>query len=453
LSFVSYPALFRSGLVPYWSVDAKTGGTSELMRPLGNTNHDEVQLSAFDPAKGHASLLTRTGTQYVLSMTTTGNRPAWSVAAHVQLIDQQKGPAPLNDQGRNELISAGPTRIAFLEQSLTAQPQLYSKVIATGQLTALTNINPYISQRRLGNIQRLDWTKKELRYSGFIVFPSNYKAGVKYPCVIMAKSWDDHSFVLEDQDGYRAGNFPIQLMAAQGILVFMAREPEAAPDTRYSHDVGTEQFFGPRRELVARGLVDGQRCAAMGFSSTAFELQFALTHSKGENPFAAAVIVDGYSIDYGFNALLSAHSLQQLLGSSSTGSQTKSIEHVQAEMMKASPAWNASEVRTPALIIYHGTSPMDGAELYSALWASGKPVDFNWYPDEEHTLQAPLARLSNAMLELDWFRFWLLGIVPPKSEWDPERPVRWEKLRQQQTQNEMWLASGKNPTDEFLKSP
>jgi len=63
-----------------------------------------------------------------------------------------------------------------------------------------------------------------------------------------------------------------------------------------------------------------------------------------------------------------------------------------------------------------------------------KPVEYYYYPNEDHQPDHPQARLANLQRNLDWYRFWLQGYERTDPE-DPEQYVRWRAFRKEQDEN------------------
>jgi hypothetical protein len=69
-------------------------------------------------------------------------------------------------------------------------------------------------------------------------------------------------------------------------------------------------------------------------------------------------------------------------------------------------------------------------EFFVALKRQGKPVEFFSYPTGEHVLDVPTQRLASLQRNVDWFRFWILGLEGSPPGYDPEQFVRWNELKQ-----------------------
>ena len=55
-------------------------------------------------------------------------------------------------------------------------------------------------------------------------------------------------------------------------------------------------------------------------------------------------------------------------------------------------------------------------------------MELVFYPDEEHVFAKPSHRLRSMHRNLDWFKFWLLGVEDP----DPSKQAqfeRWQEMR------------------------
>jgi hypothetical protein len=117
-------------------------------------------------------------------------------------------------------------------------------------------------------------------------------------------------------------------------------------------------------------------------------------------------------------------------------------------------SFNVDRIHSPLLIETMGkgalfdrrNSPPFGVshpfELFTGLNLLHKPVEFYYYPNEDHQPDDPQARLANLQRNLDWYRFWLQGYERPNPE-DPDQYKRWEHLRDLQDAEDK---SGSQPT-------
>ena len=75
-------------------------------------------------------------------------------------------------------------------------------------------------------------------------------------------------------------------------------------------------------------------------------------------------------------------------------------------------------------------------ELFTGLNRLHRPVEFYYYPNEDHSPDHPLARLSTLQRNLDWYRFWLQGHYEDPAQDDPGRYARWRDLLKLQKESD-----------------
>src|SRR5207253_567608 len=93
-----------------------------------------------------------------------------------------------------------------------------------------------------------------------------------------------------------------------------------------------------------------------------------------------------------------------------------------------SPALNVQRIRVPMLMQLPEQEARRMPELAARLLASGTPVEFVGFPDEDHVIVQPRHRFAIYQRNLDWFRFWLQYYVDP----DPakiQQYERWQGMR------------------------
>lgn len=439
---------------PYWAVDVASGAISRIIGEAVSVQMyrwDMRGLVGLDAKATRAAVWYPTGELVVMRRPDGKDRTApWTEERRVKTepLLMRDSPSRATSNGR---VFVG------VKQSTSVPPDLYMLDIPTGRHTLLTEINPEVRNQLLGKTELVEWEDSVGSYFGHIIYPPGYVAGTRYPCAILAKSWDKSSFIYEDQDGYRAGNFPARALAGADIMVFMLGNYRPKGSERWevpNGSVAHHSYFGARRLLANRGLIDPARCGIQGFSHTAFEVPFLVTH-PGEDPsWAVAVDVDGGLGNYvaHFMGHTARYLRSDLLDAIPAGARASAtLDSGRATLLARSPAWNAEAARTPVLQHYHGDRPWGGLELYKNLWARGKPVELWWYIDAAHTLRLPSERESSMQRMVDWYRFWLQGIERPDVQDDPERYVRWRALRAQHLRNEQWIREGKDPAVEFVK--
>lgn len=183
--------------------------------------------------------------------------------------------------------------------------------------------------------------------------------------------------------------------------------------------------------LDGLGLIDRTRVGLVGFSRTAFHVQYALTHAQ--HHFAATVVADG--VDAGY--------FQYVTYSNNRSSQA-GFEGLNMGLpfgagllswIKLAPGFNLDKVNTPVLLQAIGQSGLPSEwEWFSGLSRLGKPVDLIYLPFGSHILTKPWEQLTSQQATVDWFCFWLNDQEDP----DPakvEQYNRWRELRKLQGEN------------------
>jgi dipeptidyl aminopeptidase/acylaminoacyl peptidase len=427
-----------------WAVDVKTGAASLVVdrAEAGSFNHSR-QVVSFDQHAGRVVVVYPRG-EVVVARRTRGTD--WS-------IDKTIRTQPGIIRNYERLTQLTDSSVVGVGSTTTMPPDLYVMDLDGKQRTTFTEINPELHFQKLGKVETIEWTEGSTKLMGHIVYPVDYKSGTKYPCAILAKSWDKYSFIYEDQDGYRAGNFPAQLLAANGFVVFMSANPDGPSDIDKPYDSQIHhRYYGAREQLAKRGLIDPARCGVRGFSHTSYEVSFLAANPRPGVQWGAIISVDGFCACYVRAMSSKPRGVRGELrneGTSYGDAERGSLDDNLPLFLSRAPAWNTKRVRSPLLLDYHGTTTMRASEMYANLYARGKPVEYVWFVDGAHTLNAPSEREASMQRTLDWFRFWLMNAERDSVPEDPDRFARWRKLREQHEQNERWIAEGKDPAKEY----
>jgi hypothetical protein len=188
------------------------------------------------------------------------------------------------------------------------------------------------------------------------------------------------------------------------------------------------------RSLDQLQIIDPTRVGLIGFSRGGWYVEYALTHSH--IPFRAATVTDNmqYSMGeywYWRNEGMS-RDLEGMYGGPPYGkSLTNWLDH--------SISFTVDRVHTPLLMEVMGygkdseipDQPPDNLavhdEVFVGLKRLGRPVEMYYYPNEQHQVVHPMARVSSLQRNVDWFRFWLQGYKRKNPE-DREQYTRWELL-------------------------
>jgi dipeptidyl aminopeptidase/acylaminoacyl peptidase len=268
------------------------------------------------------------------------------------------------------------------------------------------------------------------RIFGRLVLPNNYIKGRRYPLVFT--TYRAGAGFLEGAVG---DEFPIFPYAAHGFVVF-------AMDTGISNmisDSGDAEFTAMRmkrpldametvrRQLVAEGIVDPERCGITGLSYGSDIATHAIVSTRTFK--AAGVSMLGPDpIAYVLNSVNREKELEAL---GLPLPDEKGLE----TWRKRSSALNAAAITTPVLIQSSDAEALFSIESYKALRRHGVPVDFHVYPGEGHLKFQPVNKLYVYRRNLDWMRFWLQGQEDPEPV-KADEYARWRAMRDAFTRRE-----------------
>lgn len=408
------------------------GKSRSLVETLnGEIRHDyrKTDFTVGDP-RAAGSWLASDG-QHAIVGTRYLEKPRYGLA----LIDQQnvseiKTDLSLTKCDFNGDLTAG----ACIGESMSTPPELVLVDPRTGATQKLGSISPRHNKITPLKVTPKLWVNHTGYWSsGFILWPRNYKAGRKYPAIIITHGGDaDERFAVPANQW----NYPAQVFAERGYVVLLLNDPNffqdekmAAATQKWRTGEGDVSPAEMRRllflntmysmedaitELAKQGVVDISRVGIAGYSRGSQIVNVAMTQSK---MFRAASSGDGAFLEPS-TYLQSPRAYDAIFGGSPFG---PDLENYQA----LSPSLRASQMC--GAILFQQAIPYDAAiELYSALRTSGAAVQMSHYPgqdplsDETHIFHVPSNRMLAMRENLAWFDFWLLG----KTSVDAPFPAR-----------------------------
>jgi dipeptidyl aminopeptidase/acylaminoacyl peptidase len=334
-------------------------------------------------------------------------------------------------------IGTNGSLIVGIEDRLSIAPEIAAYSLFPGRTTVLTNLNPQLHERALGEVSYLRWqTPFDKKTSvGYLVKPIGFLQGRQYPLVIqwidLYYSPDNNSFVLDEQVGSGQYNgVAAQVWANEGLMTLLTPFPFVGSDpVQLTPEEGPHMVAHIQNAvdlLDSQGLIDRTKIAIAGWSWAGAQTEYVLTHSNMR--FAAAATTDNYE----FNIL----QFTLNVGSSPQWNVFWQAWQGQLPWGAMAQAWweqstdeKYDKVNSPWLIEVHGS---DNATLYAETYAALKvvktPVEFYLYPDAPHAVKSPLHRLNSLSTHTDWFRFWLQGYedttVAKQSQY-----ARWRQMR------------------------
>ncbi len=313
---------------------------------------------------------------------------------------------PLVKHVSSARLSPDGTRVVGLALEATRPPEVAVAALATGALTPLTDLNPWIEERRLPAAPQVVALPSPAGPIESVVWEPPDPAGGPRPLLVHFHG-GPHGAV----GPYFS--FAEVMLASHGYLV-------AAPNFRGSAGWGQafadllqanwgfqegEDGVALIRHFVAAGAADPRRVGVYGGSYGGFMTNWMVTHYPSE--IGAAVTMSTMS-DLATLAYTTDHweSLQTDMG----GEPWERPDHYRAH----SPLALVHRIQAPLLIL-HGeedqTCPLTEAEmLFVALRRLRKPVEWVRYPGEAHGFLRggrPSTRIDAHRRLLEWFDRWL----------------------------------------------
>ncbi|WP_168075203.1 prolyl oligopeptidase family serine peptidase [Caulobacter sp. SSI4214] len=328
------------------------------------------------------------------------------------------------------------TKAACILQSRERPPVLVRLDPATGQITPVDHLAPDLETiSPLKSAARVWTTRDGFKASGFVVYPRDYRPGVRYPTILVTHGGDGLD---RFADAAFQWQYPVQVLAERGYLVVAVNDPSRreseAMDQAHKQWSGasgpldkarlrdllwlssTHAFEDAIQSLAKEGLVDLGRVGIAGYSRGSQVTNVTMTQSKifkaassGDGGYlepAGYFWVEPYKIIFGGSPYdpAAAPNYQQL-----------------------SPTFRAAQAAGPILQqVADSRAPF--IQLHVALREAGVPSETVVYPDESHIFAKPSNR-ERAMAEnVAWFDFWLRDITQ-SAFISPEQAERWGGLK------------------------
>lgn len=300
-----------------------------------------------------------------------------------------------------------------------------------GAVTSVFDPNPEFRTRQLGRAERLYWTTDGVKTWGDLIYPTDYRAGQRYPLVVV--QYTSRGFLR----GGTGDAYPVQVLAGRGLAVLSVEAPPdvgvTAKSKTWEESLKRDQAGWANRQsikssldrgidlVVSKGVADPKRVGITGLSDGASTVQFELIHSQR---FAAAAV----------STCCDEPSIVDVLDGPAVSSWYHRIGFPKPDATRAT-AWkdmsyalNAGAVTTPLLIQVPDREYLGALDSVTALQTAGKPVDMYVFPDEYHILWQPAHRLAAYSRSVAWFEFWLKD-SPAADPGISEQYARWSAMK------------------------
>jgi dipeptidyl aminopeptidase/acylaminoacyl peptidase len=327
----------------------------------------------------------------------------------------------------------GPDAFLAIEASFTLDHKVFAAVGAAPNHFAnvfispvsefapkyLTDINAQWKDFKLGTREVVQWQSSDgTAIEGILIKPANYDASRKYPLMVVIHGGPtgvDTPVLTADR------YYPIERFLAKGALILR-------PNYRGSAGYGAsfralnvrnlgigdyQDVISGVDSLIAKGLVDKDRVASMGWSEGGYISAFATTYS---DRFKAISVGAGISdwMTYYVNTDIHPFTRQYL----------KATPWDDPEIYrKTSPITYVNRAKTPTLIQQGDQDkrvpPPNSYELYQALKDRNVPVKLIFYKGFGHPINKPKQQLAVMQHNYDWFSKYIWNETVPDVEPEP----------------------------------
>lgn len=273
----------------------------------------------------------------------------------------------------------------------------------------LTDTNAQYANFQLAHREVVEWKSSDgATIEGILIKPADYDASRKYPLLVVIHGGPTGVDTPElAADRY----YPVERFAAKGALILK-------PNYRGSAGYGAkfralnvrnlgigdyEDVISGVDSLIAKGIVDKDRVASMGWSEGGYISAFITCYS---DRFKAVSVGAGISdwVTYYVNTDIHPFTRQYL----------KATPWEDPEIYrKTSPITYVSRAKTPTLIQQGDQDkrvpPPDSYELYQALKDRGVPVKLIFYKGFGHPINKPKQQRAVMEHNYDWFSKYIWG--------------------------------------------
>jgi dipeptidyl aminopeptidase/acylaminoacyl peptidase len=291
--------------------------------------------------------------------------------------------------------------------------------MTTGAPTQVSHVfDRYAKDFRLPRQEKVEWKGADgVTVEGVLFYPLDYQAGQRYPLVVQTHGGPQAS----DKFGFgRWGNYT-QVLAAKGYMVL---QPNYRGSTGYGdpflRDMVGHYFVNAHLDvmtgvdaLIARGLVDGDRMAKMGWSGGGHMTNKIITFT---NRFKAAASGAGAA---NWTSMYAQSDVRTYRTPWFGGTPWQANAPIEV-YWEHSPLKYVANVKTPTIFLVGDEDirvpPPQSVEMFRALRSLGVPTHLYRAPREPHGWQELRHELFKVNVELAWFE-----------QHVTKRPYTWER--------------------------
>lgn len=306
-------------------------------------------------------------------------------------------------------------RMAFVNSSPTALPEVFVSDVAKFAPRALTNMSEQAKQFMLGTREVISWKSQDgAEIEGVLIKPADFDPAKKYPllCIIHGgPTGIDRPALLAPDARY----YPSDIWAARGALILKVNyRGSAGYGERFRQlnvgNLGVGDAWDVLSGvdfLVRKGWVDPARVGSMGWSQGGYISAFLTTSSDRFKAISVGAGISNWATYY-YNTDITPFTIQYL---------GKDPADDPAIYAKTSPMSYIKGAKTPTLI-QHGENdrrvPIANAyELRQGLEDRGVKAEMIVYKGFGHGITKPRAMRAVMHHNLAWFNHYLWGDTLP----------------------------------------
>jgi dipeptidyl aminopeptidase/acylaminoacyl peptidase len=305
--------------------------------------------------------------------------------------------------------------VAFTADDATHLTELYVSAAATFAPKKLTNQTAQVGEWKLGSVEAVSWKSKDgTVIEGVLHKPADFDSKRKYP--LLVKIHGGPTGISQPRFLPNDYAYPVQAFLAKGALIL---EPNYRGSAGYGakfralnvRNLGVGDMWDVMSGvdfLIAKGMVDPNRLAAMGWSQGGYISAFLTTHT---DRFKAISVGAGISdwMTYYVSTDITPFTPQYL------GATPWDDPQIYA---KTSPITTIRQAKTPTLIQHgsadHRVPVPDAFELYRGLLDQKVDSRLILYTGFGHGIDKPKSGLALLQANLDWFAHFIWDEPIPK---------------------------------------
>ena len=301
-------------------------------------------------------------------------------------------------------LSADHKRLAFMQSSYAAAPEVHAGPLAHAAPPAVTTINAALAPS-WGKAESVEWEHDGRHVQGWLLYPAHYDPNKTYPMIVSVHG-GPASAVIPRWPGVGYGSVPFSNL---GYFVFM-------PNPRGSFGQGEAYVQANRKDFgygdlsdILAGVdaiekklpVDDKRLGLTGWSYGGFMSMFVPTQTDRFHAVVAGAGISNWQSYYGQNLI--DQWMIPFFGAS--------VYDDPAVYAKSSAINFIKRVKTPTLVVVGDRDAECPApqsfEYWHALRAQGVPTSLVVYPNEGHHFVDPGHQRDVLQRALEWFARYL----------------------------------------------